>query len=561
MGNVEANGSKGERKPLVRPWILILGAIVVLVSVGAIAARPAKLRTWLRRRGWLPESMRLETNDEAARARSARMHALASVALAPLPAAIPLVERPGVDAYGYPRSYVDSAAMRSLLAHEKYVELSLYLEQFQQQAEADFHKEYFIADAADSFDTADLELNPAIDAWVKATPDSFAPYLARGIHGLALGSAARGTSYSKDTNRQNFTVMNAALDAAKSDLDAALVKNPHLVIALRHELQIAMFRGKGAEFQAAFAQAARQCAACFQFRVTQQYGLEPRWGGDYRAMASAAHAADPHENPRFVLLAGYATNDRAEQLLEKKFADDALREIESACALGDSADFLETKARILWQLKRLPEATAALSTAIDLRPSRSDLIFLRADSETVATPPDWQAAYLDLSLGLRIDPSSTEAKRIVARVARGLSDAGWAEHQRHEESNAIRLLDESLDIWPARETEQRHSEVLTAGFHNTDAELEALTKAADAAPHDEYLHARLDYALSVRKDWPRIAEMWTAYIAQNPTDGRAYFEVAGTYQQEHEYAAARANLTRACELGVSAACALAKGHR
>jgi hypothetical protein len=42
--------------------------------------------------------------------------------------------------------------------------------------------------------------------------------------------------------------------------------------------------------------------------------------------------------------------------------------------------------------------------------------------------------------------------------------------------------------------------VLTSAFHGTDAELKALEGAVLAAPHDFAAHAKLDYALSTRRD-------------------------------------------------------------
>ncbi len=550
------------KKPRVRRVFLVLLGLVIagaagfVVFIGALPRAVEASKDFLRAHHMLPK--RLETDDEAARSRAARTHAIASVALAPLPATIPLVERPGKDAYGYPRSYVDRAALRSLLAHGKYVELSLYFEQFQKAFEADFHSEYFINDATDAFETAELDLGAKLDAWQQATPDSFAPYLAQGAHGLALAHAARGSEFVTDTNRKNFDAMHAAFVPASATLEHALTRNPRLISALRDEIRIAFIDGRRKDFEAFSDRAATVCPACFQFRVSIQVGLEPRWGGSYDAMASEVSAANVRLNPRFTLLPGYAAIDRADVALHANQFDEALSEAEKACALGDNADFLEEKSRALSNLNRAPEATRALTAALDLRPSRSDLMFERATSETQIVPADWHAAFTDVSQGLRIDPTSNEARRSMPYIARGLYDAGWAAHQRHDETEAIRLLDEGLDLVPSREIEMRRVAVLTANFHGTDAEIDALAKAADAAPHDEYLHARLDYALSERKDWTRIVDMWNAYIAQNPSDGRAYLELAGTYQHLGNSAADHACLERACELGVSAACAFSR---
>ena len=51
-----------------------------------------------------------------------------------------------------PLSYVDRTALRSLLARGQYQALSKYIEQFEADAEADFHNEYRIHDAIDALD-------------------------------------------------------------------------------------------------------------------------------------------------------------------------------------------------------------------------------------------------------------------------------------------------------------------------------------------------------------------------------------------------------------------------
>jgi tetratricopeptide (TPR) repeat protein len=157
-----------------------------------------------------------------------------------------------------------------------------------------------------------------------------------------------------------------------------------------------------------------------------------------------------------------------------------------------------------------------------------------------------------------LTPSDQQARASLPYVAQGLVFVGWEAHEHGEEDKAIRLLDESAEIAPGREVDSRRKVVLTAGFHGKPEEITALEAAANAAPHDFYAHERLDYALSLSRQWPRIVAMWTAYIAQNPDDGKAYNERGGTYYNEGQSAASIADAVRGCELGVSAACVWAQ---
>jgi Flp pilus assembly protein TadD len=526
-------------------WLLALLAALLLVA-GAVV--------WNARRQGA-----LQTSAEAARARARRAEPVVELALAPLPVQIPVLERPGQDPDGYPLSYVDRVAARSLLGRGKYVELSSYFEKFQADFEADFHKEYWINDAAEAFESAEPALAAKLDDWVKATPSSFAPYLARGVQRFAAGAAGRGTKWAKDTHADDMKAMNDAFAGGLDDLHHALLLKAHLMPALRYQLRIALMSGvHHGLFEPVAKRAFALCPACFIARVTYQIGLEPRWGGSYERMAAAAAEAAPSLNPRFKQLAGYADVDRAEDGIRNQDLDAALAVIERACALGENADFLSIKADILNRRKEFGPALSAVSRALELRPQRPDFLYRRARIASSGPAKDWQTAYTDFSMALRLEPSDSEARNLLAHIARGLATAGWEAHQAGKDADAIRWLDEASELLPNSEFEQRRVEVLTSGFHGTDAEIVVLEQRAKADRHDFYAHARLDYALSKRGEWPRIAAMWNAYVSENPNDGRALVELGGTLMHQGRVAQARLAVTRACELGVSKACVIAK---
>jgi hypothetical protein len=536
---------RGNKARLVRPWLLVVLGLLLLASLVLFV---------LARRSSAPVAV--DKHVQAAAERHTRVEAAAAIALAPLPTKIPIVERPGKDAWGYPLSYVDKAGLRSLLGRGKYRELSAYIEQFQADAEADFHSEYWINDCADTFESAERQIEPSLDAWVKETPDSFAPYLGRAVHRYAVGFAQRGVAWASETDADNFKGMEAAFALAFQDLEQALRIKPGLMPARRMELRIA-FSGSAHkhEFKAMAARALQVCPRCFQIRATIQIGLTPRWGGSYREMTEAASSAKPGQNPRFRLLPGYLLMDRATSARLAKDKDLALSLAEQAVALGDNTDFLYELARTLSYRSDHAGALRAVNRALELRPLRKDLLFLRANLAPQQATPDWEAAHSDLIAGLRQDPADTEARQLIPYVVSGLTSLGWTLHEKGDQDNALRLLDKASELAPSRDLEGRRVAVLTQGFRGTAREILALEARANAAPHDFYAHERLDYALSKSAQWSTIAAMWAAYIAQNPEDGRAYYERAGTYMRLQQADAAHADAVRACELGVSAGCA------
>lgn len=280
--------------------MLLAGALVI---AGAAAAAVF----WLNR-----VEERKEAAAKAQAGREERAAPVAAVALAPLPVKSPLVEREGKDEFGYPRSYVDRGSVRSLLAWKKYAELNGYIEQFQRDFLADFHNEYFVQDAVDAFGSAEAELGAELDAWVVATPGSFAPYLARAAHLASAGHAARGAKFRKDTDASNFEEMRRAFERAKGDLGRALELSPRLMPAFRYQMHLA-YVGSTFPFREVANRAYEACSACYLVRTTEQAALEPRWGGSYRQMEAAARSAPVAENPRLRLLQDFAALDQKAQ--------------------------------------------------------------------------------------------------------------------------------------------------------------------------------------------------------------------------------------------------------
>jgi len=553
------DGGKGRLSESVRtrPWLWV-AVVAVFLAGDALLARAA-IHWYFARRS--PSIGKFEKFDEASHEtarleREKRSEPAAHVALAPLADKLPLIERPGTDAYGYPLSYVDRTVLRSLLAHGKYQVLSNYFEQLEAEAEADFHNEYRIHDAVSAFETAERPLESGLDAWIAATPDSFAPWVARGAHRFALGFAERGEKFAAETDPDNFKGMEEAFALAFDDFEHAIRLKPRLMPARCDEIHIAYVGSRHkAELSAMFQRAFEICPGCFVQRATQQIALEPRWGGGYATMAAAAKAADRRLNPRFDQLPGYAMIDRAKVLARDHDYKGALAFAQTAVALGDNADFLLSLAQNLSSLDDTAGSLKAISRALELRPQRTDLLLFRTYLYARSEIRNYEAAYGDLLLVLRLDPANPDARGRLHTVAQGLEYLAGQAHQRGDVTSALRLLDESMDLLPNNATEQRRNALLTSGFHGTAEELATLERAAKADPHDFYAHQRLDYALSQNAQWERIITMWTAFILDNPAEGRAYYERSGTYSHVAKLDAARADAARACELGVNVACA------
>ena len=86
----------------------LLTVLVAMVLAGGCRRRPVEM----------------ETAQEAANAREKRQTPVTVVAPVPAPTGLPLVGEDGVDVDGYPRRYVDRAALRRLLRDKRHDELN-----------------------------------------------------------------------------------------------------------------------------------------------------------------------------------------------------------------------------------------------------------------------------------------------------------------------------------------------------------------------------------------------------------------------------------------------------
>jgi tetratricopeptide (TPR) repeat protein len=500
----------------------------------------------------------IAAEDAKVQAKQAQRQApAATIAPAPLPKDIPLLGPAGQDAAGYPNRYVDRAGLRSLLWHKRYADLTRYFEQFQSDFESDPRNEYWPSDAGDAFASAEPALRPALDAWVAATPKSFAPYLARGTYLVDVAYARRGTQFADKTSREEFAAMEQTLNAAFADLDRALELRPRLVAAMREKI-VGLRDIKKA--RPVIDQAIKACPSCFQVRVAYMYGLTPRWGGSHDAMLQFAKERIDRSNPRMQLLPGYIDLDKAQMLVLSKKPKEALPAIERACSLGEHWEFLRERADIRGRLGDLEGALKDLDRALALRPGHPQTLLARGHLQQRASR--WEAAARDLIAGLRMKPTDATGRHALDRTVEGLVYDGWGHYKAGRRNDALRLYDLAAELAPTNADVQFRRAAIVGGKSDSGGEkIAMLEERARKSPDDFRAHQELDYTLAAQQQFPRIVEMWTAYIARNPQNAAAYLERGGAHFRMENMNAAHADAQKACELGNSEACARAKQMR
>jgi tetratricopeptide (TPR) repeat protein len=531
--------------PLVRPWLLIVAGLIV---AGAVPVAVLALKDKLPK---LPRTAAEERNE---RARAAFL-----VAPMPVPTALPLLGPEGADSEGYPTRYVDRPGLRSLLMAGRFAELTSYVEQLQGAFEADPRKEYWPVDVGEAFGSAEPELAAPLDAWVAASPASFAPYFARGSYRIGRMWAMRGKKFADDTPQSDFAAMHVWAALAREDLDRSLGIRPKLVAAARQEMRAAAATADDARRDKLFAEAVRACSTCVQPRATYLRFRTPRWGGDYAAMAKLVALMPVNANPRLRPLRGYADFDQAELLASDDHYPEALAAIQRALGAGEYWEYLLKRSSIYLHLKRLDEAMADLDRADALRPMHPEILIERAYLER--EHEKFLPAGRDLLTVLRIEPSNVDAKSNQAWVLNGVMVAAQRLDREGKREEALRAAELGLELGPLDGHVHAAYADIVIGDATTPERVAAVQRKAAESPGDFRAVQQLDYVLSRERRWAEILAAWNAYLGIHPNDGRAHMERSGTFWQLGRRQEAAADDARACELGINEGCVRAAGPK
>jgi tetratricopeptide (TPR) repeat protein len=467
----------------------------------------------------------------------------------------PLAGPEGTDANGYPTQYVDPEILRAMLARKRYSDLTKYFEQFQDAFEKDARHEYWIIDAGEAFQSAEPALKDQLDAWVLASPDSFAPYLARGSHWEGVGFARRGTGYAAQTGILDIKGMHDAFNLAAQDLAKAILLRPKLVAAKRYQIKIESAGGARAKIRQILDDSLIDCPTCFQIRAVYIYNTRPRWGGDYAEMNAVASAAPVSKNPKLRLLAGFVDQDLADIALSKKDFSGALTSINRACALGDFADFLAERALIHDSAGDPKAALDDINRALALRPKIADNLAERSDLQR--RNEDYEGAARSLLDALRIDPTNSRARGEYEMATGNLIYLIDRAHKAGNDKDALRLADLGADLAPSNlKIQQWRTWILSGGDAGpaAGASAAAAARASGTVPDDIDQVRQMDYSLARENKYTEILPLWDAYIAKHPNDGRAYLERGGTHLHLGQNDLAGQDALKACDLGVNEGC-------
>jgi tetratricopeptide (TPR) repeat protein len=465
-----------------------------------------------------------------------------------------MLGREGIDEYGYPNDLPDKLTLQSLLREKRFEELSSHIESFQAAFEQDFKKEKWLAVGIEAFHTADRQIGKLIDQWVKASPDSFAPYLARAAHKDALAWHYRGSHWARLTSNKRFAKMRKILLPALSDLERALELRPSLSEARSTQLDIAKDLGADLATKAEILEAGlRHCSSCFGIRAIYLQAIEPRWGGSHELMdQKAADWQLTDQNPRLKELLGFSDMDRCSLLISENEPEQALSYCDRALAHGQHVDFLSTKAAALARLERYDEAIELFSQALEILPQR--VRSLSGRGHALLKAERYEEATRDLVLATRLDPVNSEVAKDLHYILAQLVRMAYYQAEAGEVEAAIATYDQVLTMHP------RYPDAFAYRGHAyakkgdlAQAEKDYL-RAIQLDPTNVDAYRGLDQVLFQQDRLDEIVRHWNRYLKRKPRDATALLERGGAYHRKGERELAKQDVTKACRLGNEQAC-------
>ena len=292
-------------------------------------------------------------------------------------------------------AYADAIRLQGLLHYRRFQELTSELEQRQAAFQQDIRLEAAVTDSFDLLVLRRPGVEPILDEWVRQSPKSWVPFVARGFYFYGQGWETRGTKFANQTTDARFASMARYFERASLDLESALQLNPRLVVAYQELIGMAKAGGKTGDGSRQYLQRALDiCPACFEVRRQYMVEFEPRWGGSYEEMQEFAAKSQHADNPQLRSLFGSSYWDNGNIAQNAKRFPEAIQLYTKALSFGEYWAFYYGRGGAAVRAKRYKEALPDLNRAIELRPTKGDPYIDRA--VCWANLGDYKAAKRDL---------------------------------------------------------------------------------------------------------------------------------------------------------------------
>ncbi len=444
--------------------------------------------------------------------------------------------------------------LRKMLDEERFEELNAVLATYQDFFEKDQSDEYKLHDAYNAFYITSPHYEYFLEKWVKATPETYQPYLAIAEYYYAKGWESRGYSWKKETSEEQFREMGLFFEKAEKNLQLALKIKPDLMVAYNILIGIYNANGDDESEDEMIIKTSELFPYSFLVKSTCSWAKEPRWGGSYLQMEVIAENAEEYveKNPKLPVLYGFIYYDQARIYEHNKNYKKALELLEKAFSFGEEWSYYNERAEIyFFNLKEYDAALEDINRSIELRPLKDENYLLRSRINFVKE--NYADSIADLHTAEIIRPGSPESARWRELASKNFMNQGHRLIQT-ELRNAVKKYDMAIEFNDNNFEAHYWRGVAFNRLGDNEAALSDFNAAVQANPHHFDSYRMIDYLLSKKQQWGLIITYWNRFIAVEPDHADAYYERSGSYYHNRDMENAVHDLEKACELGNQDAC-------
>lgn len=185
----------------------------------------------------------------------------------------------------------DVRLTRTLLRQGRADELDQRMNGFQHAYRSGLLDDAGLLQEFDAFDLADPAMEPNLDAWIAAYPNSYTAHVARGMHYFKSGVQTRGSQFAVHTTREQMRGMELYLQKARQDLQDSLALDPKPMVSYGLLIRIQMQLGDREAIRTLLDAALKLDLHALIPRRAYMRSLQTRWGGSLDQMIDFVQAS------------------------------------------------------------------------------------------------------------------------------------------------------------------------------------------------------------------------------------------------------------------------------
>lgn len=276
-----------------------------------------------------------------------------------------------------PGAEVD-ARILSLVKAQDFDKLESMLEEIEKNYEEDYLKERRVDLAFDSFYRSRENLERLLGNWIKAKPNSFSAYMARGVYYTNVGWVKRGSKYSDETTSQQIDGMAYFFKKAIKDFEKARSINKKALHPLCYEIEILMNFGQKEQIRKLYESALQINPKSLTARWYYITTVLPRWGGAITEVEKEVASARSYykDNPALKILDGRVSAELGDQAL---FDGDYVKAVQlytDALRFGEHWYYSEQRGEALSYSGQFEKSNEDLNIALILRPNFGRALYM-----------------------------------------------------------------------------------------------------------------------------------------------------------------------------------------